>query len=377
MILISFVGLSMRKSIQLFLGAVLLFGFVSTHKVYAETSDMIVDARIVEVGELIEHDGLRSQTVKAQILSGDYKGSIQDVQVLFDSGFFSDLGIGDHIKVSILQLGDEVLFQFYDFSRTRSYFILILLFFIITIVFFGLRGLKILIPSIAILFFIICSIIPNQLIRIGLIGNLILTGSIALFTARSRLKNTIFSIIVMFSVVVCLLIGYLIFVGFSQSAYVVPFVGSVSFLSSNKYDEILQLMNLSILIIPAGAVINASIQVTKHLSDQFSYVSRNSLGNMFKEGIRVGQKITAGELNNLIILIAGLNLLGMYQVHLEHSSISIWDNGWVALQVIYLASSGLAILCTAFITVAMWAMTFKVIQGRDRLGDQTRLKSLA
>jgi len=360
----------MRRFILICIGCVVLFGTFFVQHAYTQEQEVILDARVVEVSEVVERDGLRIQVVKAEILKGEYKGTVQEVQVLFDSEFVRGLHISDRIKVSVLSIGDEILFQFYDFSRSRSYILLLALFIVILIAFVGLRGIKTLFPSITLAFFLVFALIPDKLPQIGVIGSLSLIGIISFATAWIRLKRNVLAVIVTISVILCLLLAFLVFMGFSQTAYVVPFAGTLNIISEDQFSDVISVMYLSIIFVPAGAVINASIQVTKHLSERFSNVSRESITQMIKEGVRVGQKISAGELNNLIMLMIGISLSGIYLIQREQELMSYWDNGWIALQVIYTVSAGLSILFIALITVAMWALTFRILQGRDRLKGQ-------
>lgn len=361
---------TMRRFILICIGCVVLFRTFFVQHAYTQEQEVILDARVVEVSEVVERDGLRIQVVKAEILKGEYKGTVQEVQVLFDSEFVRGLHISDRIKVSVLSIGDEILFQFYDFSRSRSYILLLALFIVILIAFVGLRGIKTLFPSITLAFFLVFALIPDKLPQIGVIGSLSLIGIISFATAWIRLKRNVLAVIVTISVILCLLLAFLVFMGFSQTAYVVPFAGTLNIISEDQFSDVISVMYLSIIFVPAGAVINASIQVTKHLSERFSNVSRESITQMIKEGVRVGQKISAGELNNLIMLMIGISLSGIYLIQREQELMSYWDNGWIALQVIYTVSAGLSILFIALITVAMWALTFRILQGRDRLKGQ-------
>lgn len=343
--------------------------------VQGASKEEIFNAKVVEVEEINERDGLRIQTIKCEVLNGEYKGTIEEIQVPFDSSFLRPIRTGDRIKVSFITIGDERYFQFYDFNRSRSYIWLFLLFIVMVVVLLGWKGMKTLLPSFLLMAFLLLGIIPNVLSQVGLlIGSLVTVGLIGGITTWVRIQHKLLSIIVPFSVILCLLIAFLVFVGFSQTAYVVPFIGSIAAIDEDVYGRVLDFVMISIIFIPAGGVINASIQVAKYLMEKFSKKTNLSISEMLKEGLRISQKISAGELNNLIVLVIGMSLAGVYVIKQQYPHLSFWDNGWISLQVIYTISAGLSILLITPITVFVSAALLGIQKGGAKLKGQRRLR---
>jgi hypothetical protein len=55
---------------------------------------------------------------------------------------------------------------------------------------------------------------------------------------------------------------------------------------------------------------------------------------------------------------------------------SVWDNGWVTLQVVSLISAGLSILLISPITVFIYAGVRGLIRGKQYLDGQRKMKRL-
>lgn len=363
----------MKRFVLSALMFVILYVSLFTGYVNGETSKLILNAKILEVTEITQQEGLRIQTIRVEILEGTYKGNVKELQVPLETIFVRPLKVGDRIKVSITFIDNEAYFQFYDFARSRSYIWLFVLFIIILVVFVGWKGFRTLIPSISLIAFLLIGIIPNLLVAGDLLVNsLIIIGIVSAITAWIRIKHKLLTIIVTLSVIVSLLIGFLVFVGFSQVSYIVPFLGSIATVDEDLYLKVMDLIFVSVIFVPAGGVINASIQVAKYLLEKFGEKSSLSIGDMLKEGMRISQKISAGELNNLIVMVIGISLAGIYLIKEQYPEVRFWDNGWVSLQVIYAISAGFSILLITPITVFICAgvIGFSKRNGKSKNGQR-------
>jgi uncharacterized membrane protein len=359
----------MRRVICLFLLFTLIGSFYFNTKVFASSDHVVVSAKILDAGQIIERDGLRLQNVTCEIKSGEYKGSVKDIQVSFENTFLKPLKPGDTVKVSISAINGATYFQFDDFQRSKTYILPLILFSFLLIALVGVKGLKTLIPSILLIFTLIIGIVPNTLGRNNLLGGVVLLiFIISVITAWVRLRHTIIAIVVSFSVVLCLLLSFLLFVGFSQSSYIVPFLGSVTTLDNELYIKVVDFVLVSIMIIPLGGVINASIQTAKTLLEEFRFKKSFSLKLMLKEGFRISQKISAGELNNLIISIIGLNIAGLFLIKSQYAETSLWDNGWVSLQILYILSAGVSLLLITPVTVFVTGASIGLIKRKEGRG---------
>ncbi|MBN2016081.1 YibE/F family protein [Candidatus Dojkabacteria bacterium] len=364
----------MKRIISLVFAVILFFTAFQVDS-YAATSESVVNGKVVEADQVTEKEGLRVQTVKVEILEGEYKGSVSSLDVPLDTIFTRPISIGDKLKVDITSIGDEVYFQFYDFARARTYIWLALLFLIVIIVFLGWKGFKTLIPSILLVLFLLLGVIPDIFDKVSILwGALIVISVVSALTAWIRIRDVLLTVIVVFSVVLALLIGFIIFMGFSNVTYIVPFLGSVTTLDEDLYLKVLDLVLVSIIFLPAGGVVNASTQVVKYLFEKFSSRTQFSTGDIIKEGIRVSQKISAGELNNLIVMMVGISLAGVFLLKEQFPHVRFWDNGWVALQVIYTISAGITILLISPISVFITAAVMGYQRSRKEFGGQRRLR---
>jgi len=162
--------------------------------------------------------------------------------------------------------------------------------------------------------------------------------------------------------------------GFANVSYIELFFGNITPITDSLNIKVIEVVYTSIVFIPAGGVINASIQVAKHLLDHFGKVEKNELSEMLKSGLKLSQKISAGELNNLIIMIIGSSLVGIFLIKESFEDLRFWDNGWISLQLIYLVSSGISILLitpiTVFITAAILNLMKHIQKGK---GGQRKL----
>ncbi|MDD3647432.1 MAG: YibE/F family protein [Candidatus Dojkabacteria bacterium] len=340
------------------------------------TERSVYSAKVIFADEVIEQEGLKTQEIQVEILEGEKKGSTTKLVVPYDKLFIRQLRAGDKVKVAVSSIEGEDYYQFFDFIRARNYVWLFILFVVLAAAFLGFRGSKRLFPSILLVIALLVGAIPfsGQLVPSVLLCLLILAFVTAL-TSWLRTKNKLLVVTTTLSVIFCLVIGLLIFLGFSQASYVVPFIGSVTTLDENLYDQVVTVLILSILFIPAGGVINASIQISKHIWEEFSDKAAISLNVVVKRGLKVSQKISAGELNNLIIVILGLTLAAVFLVKEQYPEIESWDNGWIALQVIYAISSGISILLVSPITTFFLAALIDLNKHRSArtFGGQRRL----
>lgn len=363
----------MRKWIVSFVLVLILFGLGTTESASAEEALEVVSARVTQVNDVVVQEGLRIQGVEIEIEDGEYKGGVYNLQVPLETVFVRSLKVGDKIKVSVSNIGGNVYFQFYDFARSNSYYWLFLLFLVILIAFVGLKGIRTLIPSILLIIFLIIGIIPDFLPKLG-----VLTGSIAVIllttciTGWIRLRQKLLTVIVCFSVVLSLLVGFVVFAGFSQIAYIVPFLGSVTTIDEDIYLGVLDITLISVIFIAAGGVINASVQIVKHLAEKHMEGEVKKIQQMLKEGFKISQKISAGELNNLIIIIIGFSLSGIYLLKQQFGNMKFWDNGWISLQIITMVSAGLSILLITPITVLITAAGFSIFRKKVSVRGQRR-----
>jgi len=351
----------MKNLVVVGLFAVVVISFVLPQAVLSSTTEDIVDAKIIDAKPIQYQDGLKTQVVSCEILEGSSKGSVFDVQILIGREFSRQSKIGDTIKVSVITRDEGVLVQFYDYSRANSYIWLVVLFSFLLLLFVGLSGMKRLLPLFLVTILIGTGILPDFLLRFGsyLVGFLIV-AIISVITGFIRIRDAILTVIVVASVIVSLVIGFLVFAGFSTTVYVEPFLGSITTTNEQVYIDFLYILKLSMLFVPLGSVLNSSIQITKFLLEKFGKAKKITLAPMLRNSFFVSQKIVAAEFNNLAIMIVGMSLAGIYLIKQEYSQVSIWENGWVALQILYITSIGLSILLTTPITALVTAIVMYI-----------------
>lgn len=353
----------------------LLFLLIGYLQVTASDSEVIVNAKILEVDEVVEIDGLRTQTIRGEILQGELKGTVYEIQVPLESKLLRPLAVGDRIKVSVMDIGEEKAFQFYDFARSKTYVWILVLFIVLAGTFLGIRGIKTLIPSFILILLIFSGIVPDVLGTKNSVGiSLVLVTFISAITAWFRLKSKLLTFIVSFSTFICLLISYLIFAGLSNTIYVLPFIGSLAAVDDELYTQVMNVLLVSIFYVSAGGLINASIQVSKSLVEEIKGNIGSSIGKILKQGLRLGQRISSGELNNLIMIIVGISLAGTLLIKGLFDNTGMWDHGWISLQVLYAICAGLSFVLITPITVFITSVSITLIQTRDRTGEQRKLR---
>lgn len=353
----------------------LLFLLIGYLQVTASDSEVIVNAKILEVDEVVEIDGLRTQTIRGEILQGELKGTVYEIQVPLESKLLRSLAVGDRIKVSVMDIGEEKVFQFYDFARSKTYVWILVLFIVLAGTFLGIRGIKTLIPSFILVLLIFSGIVPDILGTKNSVGiSLALVTFISAITAWFRLKSKLLTFIVSFSTLICLLLSYLLFAGFSNTIYVLPFIGSLAAVDDELYTQVINVLLVSIIYVPAGGLINASIQVSKSLVEEIKGDIGSSIGKILKQGLRLGQRISSGELNNLIMIIIGISLAGTLLIKGLFDNTGMWDHGWISLQVLYAICAGLSFVLITPITVFITSISITLIQTRDRTGEQRKLR---
>lgn len=363
----------MQRIFFIILSAFLVFVLAGVQPVSA--ANEIFEAKVTASSEVKEQDGLRTELVTVEILNGENKGMVQDIEVPLYNPGTRELKAGDHIKVSKVTVGQETYFQFYDFGRSNSYLFLLVPFAILLLTIAGWKGIKTLIPSILLLVMLLVSVLPNFMTKFnGLVSALVAVSIITFITAFIRLKHKGIAIIVCLSVIFCLLLAFFVFSVFARLLYIDPFLGSFLTDSAGSSTKVFDITLLSILFIPLGGVINASIQIAKQLDETFAHRTDLSLAEVLRDGFRISQKIASGELNNLVITILGVSLAGIYFIKTTYSGVPFWDNGWFALQIIIVLCSGMAILLIAPITSVVTTGVIGLPKFRGKTGSQKKLE---
>lgn len=348
----------MKKRLLLITIIFLIF-FIYPCEVSAQ--EEVYDLKVVEASEVEDNKGIAIQKIKGEILEGQYKGEIKEISIPMNSVFVRAVKVGDLIKVKSSYSQQDVFFQFYDFNRTNVYMWLFIPFFALLITVVGVRGLKTLVPSMLLILGLLINFIPdifvnkNKLIVVSLI-----IAIISFTTAYISTKNRLTSFLVMLSVGLSSFCSFIIFNVFAHNAYITPFVGTISIIDEEVYREMMHILITAILFVPLGAVINASIQITKNLCDKFIKGNKMPLNKALREGLLLSQKVTAGELNNLIVTIVGLSLTSVFYLKATYETSSFWNDGWIALQVVSILTAGISIMLVAPITSVLLVVWFSI-----------------
>ncbi len=341
-----------RSLIKISLILVIFQFFFISKATALEAESVVVGARVIELEEIINDNGIEVQTVKGEILSGEFKSTVQQIVVPIDSGFIRPLEKGDEIKIKIVELDSDYAFQFYDYARTSNYIWILLLFVIFLAAFGGSKGLQRLIPAIVFTVLLAVGFIPDWLDReYYLLWLFLLLSIIAGISAYIRLKNKTLVFVVVISTLVCLGIGTASFISLSQVSNVFPFVTFPEGASEVSYQKIMDFMIVGAVIIASGAVINSTIQLIKHLIDQFEKRKEVEVKTLLKEGFHATQRIATSEVNSLVLVILGSSIAGMYFISTQDNLMPIWEHGWVVLNIITIISSGISILLVTPISV--------------------------
>lgn len=320
------------------------------------------NAEVVDLGITQDQYGLTLQSVTIKILEGKYANSIQNITVDIRDLGLGKLSIQDRIKVSVSENDQgNPYFQFVELERKRSYLPLFFIFFILIISFVGVKGIKSLIPSLSLLFLIMLTFIPSFFQKGSIFPlSFTLLAIIVLLTTWVRLKDKLLTLIMSFSILVCLFIGFAVFLSFSgiiKSSYV---LGVFYNLDNPTYNMLIDVVNVSVMYIALGGTLNIGIQIAKFLKEKFVTEPKVSVKLIAKEGFHIGQKVLAGEMNNFMTVFIGLNLWGLFAAYSVQSTASFWNNGWVANQIILLLASGLPLILISPVTILIVAFIINI-----------------
>ena len=95
------------KKIFIYLIVIIVF-FISSCSVVLAQDQYILIAKVVDAGEIKESEGLFYQHVRVEIVNGEYKGIMNELQIPFENGLERALGVGDRIKVQTVEINDEI-----------------------------------------------------------------------------------------------------------------------------------------------------------------------------------------------------------------------------------------------------------------------------
>ncbi len=307
----------------------------------------IVKAIVQNSTEITEDGGLFFQklTVKTE------EGETKEVRANLASDESRKINNQDKILLYKIQKDDgSYLYQYKGPSRADPLLWIFVLFLIGLFITIGIEGIKYLFPFLVLLPFLISSVFVYMLANVNpYLLTFALIGFITLLTGYLRLKDRKLTVSITISVLLTLAFVFLINLILQK----VTQVGELYFLDSSTLNlpigqrDYIRLINLSVLFIAFGAVINSSMEVSTAIKKKRVKYNLRTFFQLLRNGIDLAQKTTGREINNLFFVLFGGALVALYGISKNSEAGQVWDSIVMVEFILNFISASLAVILIA------------------------------
>lgn len=308
------------------------------------------------------------QNVELEVLSGDFKGDIINVENVISGNPTYDVIVesGDRVILEIQQITDSE-YQFYilQFERDTYLYVLIALFILLLVAIGGWKGLKTVITLALTMFMIFKVLLPlmlegyNPIILTVLVSTLIIIVTILIVSGINK-KSYAAIIGTVFGVIIA---GVL--------AYIAGKYSNLTGLSSNEASMLLyspldielnfrHLLYSGIILGALGAVMDVSMSIASSIDEIYKANENQTRKELFKSGMNVGKDIMGTMSNTLILAYTGsaLTLILLYMVnHVNYLKVINFD--LIATEIIRSFSGSIGLILAIPFTALVASMLLK------------------
>lgn len=353
----------MKKNIIIFLAifSVIIFNI----NVFADgeiISSMDAQGKIIEILEEKEIDdssGIieRSQKVKLEILTGEYKGEIVEIDNLLSNNpaYNVEVKKGDKVQIGIEVFDNETAdIYIKSFSRQNYLIFLLLLFFAIITIIGGVKGLKAILSLVVTILLVLKVFLPLLMKGINPIPIsiviAIVTTIFTIFIISGINSKSISAIIGTCSGV--LIAGLL--------AYIIGTKVRLTGLSGEEATILLQyhenlnfsdLLFSGIIIGALGAVMDVGMSIASSIEEIYQANKSLTRGELFKSGMNVGKDIMGTMTNTLILAYTGSSIpLMLLFMSYETKVVEIFNMDIIATEIVRSLSGSIGLVLTIPLT---------------------------
>jgi len=267
----------------------------------------------LEEDQVVEDLIVGRQVLAVEVLTGKYKGEIQEVVNTIDQGHNVLTHEGQHVIVGITENDDGPSIWIYNHKRSTTLYVLIGLFLLVLLYFGGKKGLYAIVALLFTATMFIFVMIPCIFNGIHAMGVAIVCAIIScvvsfLLIGGFNQKSLVAIIGTMMGIITAGLIAYIF--------------GKLTFLTGINMDKGTQvvyvaleygvkikgLLFASILIASMGAVMDVSMSIASSMQEIYELNQRISFRKLFESGMSIGKDIMGTMANTLILAFMGGSL---------------------------------------------------------------------
>ncbi|MBN1915925.1 YibE/F family protein [Candidatus Dojkabacteria bacterium] len=304
-------------------------------------------AIVIDATEISEDGGLFFQNLRV-LNESDEK---VEVRANLKSEDSERIKSGDKIILTkLLKEDGSKSYQYESILRTDPLLWVFLLFILAIFITIGLEGIKYLFPFLFLLPFFLSSLFPYLLSSVDLYAlTFILLLVITFLTTLIRLSDLNLSISITLSVMFTL--GFVFFLNLVlqkvariEDVYYSNFSGLLSEISFSQFRE---LLNVSVLFISFGALINTSMEVCSSVKMRLEKVKTMDLMKVIRKGVEHAQKTAGREINNLFFVLLGFSLMSIFAFSKNNNVFNLWNSAFVVQLILYFLSASFAVILIA------------------------------
>ncbi|HLD03203.1 MAG TPA: YibE/F family protein [Candidatus Dojkabacteria bacterium] len=343
-------------------------------------------AKITVIGNLENDGGFFYQNVTAEIVDPAFSGqNTFSLRIQLEDPDFEKILTGTYINVkrvpSSVSLpvtpdgessSETPTFIFTGYSRGNTLFWLVLLFLVFLLVMLGVEGFKYILPSLLMVIWIV-----SGNLTFSLHGNNIYLASFAIlmllafFSIYLQAKNFKIAIIVVISQAVTLFLILLINLVLFEKLFLNELYYENLNVRVLGFAEYWSLLNVVVVFISFGAVINATLDVVKGMTTYKQNIPGVTNLGLIKEGTRHHQIAIARIINVLFFVFLGLMLINLLYFSRE-KYLNYWDDPNVVFLILLFINSASAALLVGPVSAIITAV---FINTANRNNGQITLKN--
>lgn len=380
----------MIKGIALLIGLAIFGGlliFANYDKPgYFTDVDSGIEYETAKVVEVIEDNTQVDETTegilrgsykyKVEILTGRYKGEVEEITNYLSYKYNVVVGEGDTLSVRIDTTGEnEYTVSVYNYDRTKLIIGLVALFCLAVCVIGGKQGIKAILglafTFISIIFILVPLVLKGYspigstvvIIAVTTVLSFILIGGIQAKTVSAFLGS-------MTGVILAAVIAYVAGELCHISGFNMDEAESLLYI---KFDTLVQIKSLficGVLIASIGAVMDIAMSIASAVNELYVLNPTLTIKELFKSGMNIGKDAMGTMANTLILAFAGTSLNMIILIYSYGVSFTqLINTDFVAIEVVRSIAGSLGIVGTvpavAFISAYCCTRTKKSIQTKN------------
>ena len=327
-------------------------------------------AKITGISDLENDGGFYYQNVTAEIVDPAFpdKNSFS-LRIPLEDPDFEKIMVGTYINVKRLpssisipvtpneeSVSEAPTFIFTGYSRGNILFWLVFLFMIFLLVMLGIEGFKYILPSLLMVIWLITGNLIFALSRNNIyLATFAILMVLAFFSIYLQAKNFKIAIIVAISQAITLFLILLINLVLFEKLFLNELYYENLNVSALGFAEYWSLLNVVVVFISFGAIINATLDVVKGMMNYKQNIPGVSSTGLIKEGTRHHQIAIARIINVLFFVFLGLMLINLLYFSRE-KYLNYWDDPNVVFLILLFINSASAALLVGPVSAIITAI---------------------